>query len=81
MPRTVAVVDAHGNRYEATYPRRARGLVKKGRARFVAEDVICLTRPPEKRRNAEQPTMTSTITIDEIFERLNQITRNNDLFA
>ncbi len=46
MPKNIAVVDPQGNVYEATYPKRAKGLVKKGRARFVDETTICLARPP-----------------------------------
>ncbi len=46
MQKTVQVVDEVGNRYEATYPKRAKGLVKNGRARFIDEDTISLTRPP-----------------------------------
>lgn len=42
------VVDEQGNEYEATYPKRAKGLVKNGRARFVGENKICLARPPEQ---------------------------------
>jgi hypothetical protein len=43
----VIVVDERGNEYEATYPKRAKGLVKKGRARFIGENKICLlARPP-----------------------------------
>lgn len=40
------VVDEQGNEYEATYPKRAKGLVKNGRARFVGENRICLACPP-----------------------------------
>ena len=40
------VVDSQGNEYEATYPKRAKGLVKSGRARFVGENKICLACPP-----------------------------------
>ena len=40
------VVDEQGNEYESTYLRRAKGLVKNGRARFVEEDKICLACPP-----------------------------------
>lgn len=47
MIKNIAVTDAQGNRYEATWPKRARGLVKSGRARFVNETTICLARPPE----------------------------------
>ena len=42
------VVDEQGNEYEATYPKRAKGLVKNGRARFVGENKICLACPPEQ---------------------------------
>jgi len=44
--KTISVVDIYGNEYEPTYPKRAKGLVKKGRARFVDETTICLARPP-----------------------------------
>ena len=47
MEKTVQVVDTFGNRYEATYVKRAKGLVKHGRARFIDEDTICLVRPPD----------------------------------
>lgn len=46
MTKNISVVDPQGNVYEATYPKRAKGLVKKGRARFVDETTICLARPP-----------------------------------
>ncbi|MDR1328153.1 MAG: YaaA family protein, partial [Oscillospiraceae bacterium] len=44
--KNVTVTDELGNEYDPTYAKRARGLVKKGRARFVTENRICLTRPP-----------------------------------
>ena len=46
MTKNISVIDTQGNTYEATYPKRAKGLVKKGRARFVDETTICLARPP-----------------------------------
>lgn len=46
MTKNISVIDPQGNVYEATYPKRAKGLVKKGRARFVDETTICLARPP-----------------------------------
>ena len=33
--KNVEVVDEAGNVYEPTWPKRAKGLVKNGRARFV----------------------------------------------
>jgi len=47
MTKNIAVVDEQGNQYEATYPKRARGLVKHGRARFIDENTICLACPPD----------------------------------
>ncbi|MBE6708753.1 MAG: hypothetical protein E7578_05880 [Ruminococcaceae bacterium] len=46
MEKNVIVVDENGNEYGATYPKRARGLVKSGRARFIDDFRICLACPP-----------------------------------
>ncbi len=46
IAKNIIVVDEEGNVYEATYPKRAEGLVKKGRARFINETTICLACPP-----------------------------------
>lgn len=48
IEKNIHVVDARGNVYEATWPKRAMGLVKHGRARFVSDDTICLACPPNK---------------------------------
>lgn len=45
--KSVIVIDEQGKIYETTYPKRAKGLVKSGRARFVDENKICLTCPPK----------------------------------
>lgn len=55
------VVDSQGNEYEATYPKRAKGLVKSGRARFVGENKICLACPPKD--NLEDNKMSDNINI------------------
>lgn len=48
IQKNICVVDEQGNEYEATYPKRAKGLVKNGRARFLSENVICLACPPNR---------------------------------
>ena len=48
MEKNVTVVDEQGNQHGATYPKRAKGLVKNGRARFVDENTICLACPPNQ---------------------------------
>lgn len=48
IEKNILVVDEQGNEYEATWPKRARGLVKNGRARFLSENKICLACPPNR---------------------------------
>lgn len=45
MTKNVTVLDIHGNACGTTYPKRARGLVKKGRAHYVGQNMICLACP------------------------------------
>ena len=84
------VVDSQGNEYEATYPKRAKGLVKSGRARFVAENKICLACPPdinledktmENNTNTVEATEKNGLTVRDIFVQLtilqNQLTENS----
>ena len=47
IAKNIRVVDNFGKEYEATYLKRAKGLVKNGRARFIDENTICLVCPPE----------------------------------
>ncbi len=46
IEKNIIVVDEKGNQYEATYAKRAKGLVKNGRARFIDVNTICLACPP-----------------------------------
>ena len=45
--KTVIVIDEQGNKLESTYPKRAKGLIKNGRARVVDENIICLVDLPK----------------------------------
>ena len=45
--KTVIVIDEQGNKLESTYPKRAKGLIKNGRARVVDENTICLVGLPK----------------------------------
>ena len=80
IEKNVIVVDEQGNEYEATYPKRAKGLVKNGRARFVGENKICLACPPNE--NLEDNKMEENkLTAKEIFVQLTilqkQLTENS----
>ena len=75
MNKNIEVVDEAGNVYEPTWPKRAKGLVKHGRARFVDENRICLTCPPNK---TEETHMSNTsifgeMTVADILNRINNI--------
>ncbi len=48
MEKNVIVVDEQGKQIGVTWPKRARGLVKKGRARYVDACTICLACPPDE---------------------------------
>ncbi len=61
MEKNIIVVDGQGREYEATYPKRAKGLVKQGRARFVDENKICLACPPDKLLKTEDIEMSENI--------------------
>lgn len=73
--KNIEVVDEAGNVYEPTWPKRAKGLVKNGRARFVEENRICLACPPDTKTEDEH--MSNSIfgemTVADILTRINNI--------
>ena len=60
------VIDEHGAYLQNTYERRARGLVKKGRAYYVTASCICLITPPE---NMEEKTLETNDKKDTILQQ------------
>ena len=47
ITKNIIVVDEFGNEYTSTYAKRAQGLVKNGRARWMDGNTICLVCPPD----------------------------------
>ncbi len=86
IEKNIIVVDELGNEYEATYPKRAKGLVKNGRARFIDDSTICLACPPYI--ELEETTMSSTtktttkpkdkLTINYVLNQIEQIVKDNE---
>ena len=74
IEKNIRVVDEQGNEYEATYPRRAKGLVKCGRARFLCENIICLACPSEI--NLEEHNMSDKTNNDKIFNQITELQKN-----
>ena len=76
IEKNVRVIDEQGNEYEATYPKRAKGLVKNGRARFIDEHTLCLACPPnEFTDNLEENIMeeNKTLSVKDIFDAIGQL--------
>lgn len=64
IEKNVIVVDEQGNEYESTYPKRAKGIVKNGRARYLSENRICLACPPNQLEERMMDENKATQTID-----------------
>lgn len=66
MTKNIIVIDEHGRKYGTTYPKRAKGLVKQGRARFLARNMLCLACPPEN--NLEDKDMSEQTNVNDMTE-------------
>ena len=75
MNKNIEVVDENGNVYEPTWPKRAKGLVKNGRARFVGENKICRACPPDMKTEDKQMSNSifGELTVADILTRINNI--------
>jgi len=69
MTKNIIVVDEYGKKYGTTYLKRAKGLVKQGRARFLARNMLCLACPPDQ--NLED-----NIMVEQTIE--NMVTENKE---
>ncbi|MGN0181722.1 MAG: hypothetical protein ACI4DP_04830 [Candidatus Ornithomonoglobus sp.] len=70
MTKNITVIDENGNIVGSTYPKRADGLVKKGRARWISDTAVCL-RADENENESEANEMAANIY--EVFD--NQISK------
>ncbi len=68
MTKNITVIDENKNILYSTYPKRAKGLIKKGRAQWVGENAIQLCAPSVK-----EEAYTMAANIYEIFD--NQISK------
>lgn len=70
----IEVTDELGGAYRPTYPKRAKNLVKQGRARFVSACRICLLRPPNECMEDYKMIETKNVTQQDILTRMDAIT-------
>lgn len=76
MTKNISVVDEFGNNYGETYLKRAKQLVKKGRAHFVDDAKIELACPPKNLE--DNMSEDKKITHSYILEKIDQILENTD---
>ena len=65
IEKNIIVVDENGTVFESTWLKRANGLVKKGRARWLDDRTICLACPPEKTEEHMMENMKQTEAVTE----------------
>lgn len=83
IKKIITVVDEFGNELEPTYLKRAKGLVKFGRARFIDQNKICLIGPQNK-NNIEDKKEKNVQKLDScyIIKKIDQITeQGNELIS
>ncbi|RGB58325.1 hypothetical protein DXA09_01540 [Absiella sp. AM54-8XD] len=70
----IKVIDVQGNYLHDTYERRAKGLVKKGRASYINECTICMGSASGKEPYMEQ------MTKEEMLKEIELMLKNQDYF-
>ena len=70
----IKVIDVQGHYLHDTYERRAKGLVKKGRASYINECTICIGSTSGKESYMEQ------MTKEEILKEIDEMLKHQDYF-
>lgn len=70
----IKVIDVQGHYLHDTYERRAKGLVKKGRASYINEYTICIGSTSGKESYMEQ------MTKEEILKEIDEMLKHQDYF-
>lgn len=81
IEKNIIVVDESGTILEPTWLKRANGLVKKGRARWLDGQTICLACPPEQTEDNEMENTnqagavneTGNLTIERLLDRMDAV--------
>ncbi len=84
MTKNVIVLDAEGNQIGLTYPKRANGLVKSGRAERIGIAAIRLCAPPSvqyERTEAKMINSDIMAKYDEIIKKVEALTNGADFTA
>lgn len=70
----IKVIDVQGHYLHDTYERRAKGLVKKGRASYINECTICIGSTSGKESYMEQ------MTKEELLKEIDEMLKHQDYF-
>ena len=74
MTKNITVLDENGNVVGTTFEKRAKGLIKKGRARLVGEDSICLVSFAE----FSEDEMNEELTMGYVLAKIDEIAKTTD---
>ncbi len=78
MTKNIAVLDENGNQIGTTYPKRAKGLVKSGRAVYSGENAVRFCRPPSAVKAERTETKMNDINIREILTKIEWLLSEKD---
>lgn len=81
ITKNIRVTDVHGQEYEPTWPKRAEGLIKKGRAYRLAEDHICLIDPVLNHADTSQTKVSTDISEEIRMEEYTNIVENGGVLT
>ena len=73
IKKNIRVVDEFGKEYEETYFKRAKGLIKKGRAHFIDSHTIALVCPPKKLEDKKVENKKKIVDQEYIISKIDQI--------
>lgn len=79
IEKNIIVVDENGTIFESTWLKRANGLVKKGRARWLNEQTICLACPPKKTEDMKMENNQHEETAAEHIAEIERIRQQSDV--
>ena len=77
MTKNITVLDENGNIVGTTFEKRAKGLIKKGRAHFVSDNEICLVPSAD----FSEDNMNEELTMGYVLAKIDEIAKTTDYIS
>lgn len=78
MAKNITVIDQNGNILYSTYPKRADGLVKKGRAQRIGDTAILLRAFPKEKKEENEMAVNIYELFDNQLSKMQEQLRDDD---